>query len=127
MPTQAEGKDQIAPACWFYKYQWAYFRMVPNTWPRTTFSTAGIGTGLMVTDGRPPSAAETDAIIADIQKNLPRGDAEAPPPRASIQSISRIACPKPLDGMELAVAKIWLRQPEVPENADPKGGARPGN
>lgn len=112
--ARADNGGQAPPACWFYKYQWVYYRMVPNAAPPVSFATSGTGTGLMVTDGTPPSPAESEAIAADIRGRLPRGDAAAPPPQAFIQSISRMACPKPLDGMTVALAKVWLRQPEPP-------------
>lgn len=126
MPAQAESEKKIPLACWFYKYQWAYFRMIHHVWPPTSYSTDGTGTGLMVTDGSPPSTAEIEAIITDIQHKLPRGDAEAPPPRAFIQSIGRMACPKDLNGMGLPLAKLWLHQPEVtPGSGEASGGSAP--
>lgn len=112
-PLPASAQDKAPLACWFYKYQWAYFRMIPNVAPPTPFATEGQGTGLMVTDGRPPSSEETAAIAASIEKSLPRGDAQAPPPQAFIRSVGRIACPRTLDGLDLTVAKIVLKQPEV--------------
>lgn len=122
VPSRAENAGQAPPACWFYNYQWAYFRMVPNTAPPTSFPTTGVGTGVMVTDGRPPSAAETEAIAADIQHTLPQGDQGAPPPRAIVQSVNRIACPQHLEGVSLSVAKIILRQPEpLPPAAEKPG------
>lgn len=111
-PGQAGAQEKPALACWFYKYQWAYYRMIPNVAPPTPFATGGQGTGLMVTEGLPPSSDETAALIAAIQKSLPRGDAQAPPPQAFMRSVSRIACPPSLNGVDIAVAKIWLKQPE---------------
>lgn len=111
--TEADSQDKAPIACWFYKYQWAYFRMIPNVAPPTPFATGGDGTGLMVTDGRPPSNDETAAIVASIEKTLPRGDLQAPPPQAFIRSVSRIACPRSLDGVDISVAKIWLKQPDT--------------
>lgn len=108
-PANAQAKGPLA--CWFYKYQWAYFRMIPNVAPPTPFATGGEGTGLMVTDGRPPTTDETAAIVDSIQKGLPRGDLQAPSPQAFIRGISRIACPRTLDGLDLSVAKIVLKQP----------------
>lgn len=119
VPAQAE---QLV-ACWFYKYQWVYYRMVPNTAPPTTFPTSGTGNGLWVTDGEPPSVEESELILNEIRRTLPRGDAAAPPPQAFIQNVSRMACPPSLDGMSLDLARVWLRQPSPPPGA--KGGAAP--
>ena len=113
VPSQADSQDKASLACWFYKYQWAYYRMIPNVAPPTPFATGGEGTGVMVTDGRPPSSDETAAIADSIEKSLPRGDLQAPAPQAFIRSVSRIACPRSLDGVDLSVAKIWLRQPDA--------------
>lgn len=117
VPAWAENQEEQPFACWFYKYQWAYFRMIPNIWPPTTYSTSGVGTGLMVTDGKPPSQQETAAITGSIEKGLPRGDIQAPPPQAFITGLSRVACPKALNGLSLPLAKMWLKQPEPEANA----------
>lgn len=119
VPARAE----MQVACWFYKYQWVYYRMVPNTAPPTTFPTSGTGNGLWVTDGEPPSADESELILNEIRRTLPRGDAAAPPPQAYMQNINRMACPASLDGMSLDLARVWLRQPSVPSAAT--GGAAP--
>jgi hypothetical protein len=99
--------------------------MVPNVAPPTTFATSGFGTGLLVTDGTPPSGAETEALLADIQRTLPRGDAAAPPPKAFIQGIGRVACPKDMANMDLPTARIWLHQPEIAPAPNPPGNGAP--
>lgn len=119
VPARAEN----LVACWFYQYQWVYYRMVPNTAPPTTFPTSGTGNGLWVTGGEPPNVEESELILNEIRRTLPRGDAAARPPQTYIQNVSRMACPASLDGMSLDLARVWLRQPSPPSAA--KGGAAP--
>lgn len=76
---------------------------------------------MMVTDGKPPNQQETAAITASVEKSLPRGDIQAPPPQASITSLSRVACPKALNGLSLPLAKLWLKQPEPEPDAERSG------
>ena len=121
--TAVPARAEQLVACWFYKYQWVYYRMVPNTAPPTTFPTSGTGNGLWVTGGEPPGVDESELILNEVRRTLPRGDAAAPPPQAFVQNVSRMACPPALDGMSLDLARVWLRQPSPPPSVVKGGGA----
>ncbi len=119
LPAAADPAEPLA-VCWFYTYHWVVYHVTPNVSPITFYTDDGVGTGMLVTDGRQPNDHEIDAVTDAVVARLPRGDAAAPPPDALMSGMARIPCPPSIARLTADSAKLLLQQRDRPPGIEPE-------